>query len=191
MVIAAIMLLGAGSLQIYNSYENNRVEKETVEVVSKIEEVYLQQITQRQETNNNQQTETDEQKKTVEIEGYNYIGLLSIPSLDNLTLPVINECSAQNLKKSICRYNGTAENGNLVIGGHNYRYSFGKLTKLNVGSIVYFKNMEGKLFKYKCTEVLTLSPQDVYELQTGNWDLTLFTCTYDNRNRLVLRFEQI
>lgn len=190
MAIAVIMLLCAGSLQIYNNFENNRVEKETVEVVSKIEEIYIKQIKQEQEENN-QQNEPEEPKKTVEIDGYNYIGLLSIPSLDNLTLPVINECSDKNLKKSICRYNGTAEKGNLVIGGHNYRYSFGKLSKLNEGSIVYFKNMEGTIYKYKCTEILTLSPQDVYELQTGNWDLTLFTCTYDNRNRLTLRFEQI
>lgn len=80
-------------------------------------------------------------------------------------------------------------NNDMVIAGHNYKSSFGQLYKLTTGTTMYFKDVEGNVYKYKCKEILTLAPDAVYEMQTGDWDLTLFTCTYSGANRLTLRFE--
>jgi sortase A len=33
----------------------------------------------------------------------------------------------------------------------------------------------------------TLEPTDIEGMTTGDWDLTLFTCTYGNRYRLAVR----
>lgn len=185
MILSVLMIIGAGGLQLYNNIQNDKSENETMQVISEIEKIFRKQLKQQDEN------KKAELQKFVNINGNNYIGVIYVPNLDNLTLPVIDKCTTSNLKVSVCRYNGTAENNNLIIAGHNYKYSFGKLSKLNVGSIVYFKNMEGITYKYKCKEILKLSPKSVYEMQTGNWDLTLFTCTFDNLKRLTLRFELV
>ena len=44
---------------------------------------------------------------TAEVEGYDYIGVLSIPVLD-LELPVMDSWSYPQLKLSPCRYEGSA-----------------------------------------------------------------------------------
>ena len=77
----------------------------------------------------------------------------------------------------------------MVIAGHNYRYSFGKLKSLNIGNIAYFRAMDGTTYKYRCIDILELKPNDVEKMLEGNWDMTLFTCTYYGKKRLTLRFE--
>ena len=77
----------------------------------------------------------------------------------------------------------------MIIAGHNYKYSFGQLTRLRNGSIAYFKKLDGTTYKYKCTDILELADNDVEKMEEGNCDMTLFTCTYDGQRRLTLRFE--
>ncbi len=102
---------------------------------------------------------------------------------------VIDKCTDNNLNVSVCRYSGGIGKPKMIIAGHNYKYSFGKLSRLKVGSIAYFQAMDGTTYKYKCTDILELAPKDVEKMQEGNWDMTLFTCTYDGQRRLTLRFE--
>ena len=59
------------------------------------------------------------------------------------------------------------------------------------GNIVYFKDTNGVVYKYSCKAIETLKPEQVKEMVSGDWDLTLFTCTYNNVNRLAYRFELI
>lgn len=195
MIIAALMLLGAGGILIYNNIEDSKVEKETSDTVIRLEKLLENSNLGETEINNDQDTQIDTgnsvgTKTSVNINGYKYIGIVYIPSLNNLAVPIIDNYTDKNLKISACRYAGTIEHDNMVIVGHNYKSAFGKLSKLTVGSIMYFKDIEGKVYKYKCKEIVVLQPSDVYEMQTGDWDLTLFTCTYSNTERLTLRFEQ-
>lgn len=189
MVLAVILLLLAAILLFYNTSENARVEKDNLETVTEIEKIYEENLAK--DENELQNDENTEKKTSININDYNYIGVIYIPTLDNLALPVLETYTDSNLKISVCKYSGGIEEGNFTIAGHNYKSSFGKLSKLSVGNIAYFKDANGIVYKYSCKAIETLSPNQVEEMTTGNWDLTLFTCTYNNANRLAYRFELI
>ena len=61
----------------------------------------------------------DPEMTVVEIDGYGYVGVLTIPTLE-LELPVMSEWDAARLKIAPCRYSGSTKTRDLVIAGHNY-----------------------------------------------------------------------
>ena len=122
----------------------------------------------------------------VDIDGVGYIGYLSIPEL-TLELPVIGENSEENLEIAPCRFYGTAYQKNFVIGGHRYRRHFRKLSTLGYGDTVRFKDMDGYEFTYEVTELEVLDPSQAQYLCSGDWDLSLYTCTPGGLSRVVLR----
>ncbi len=122
----------------------------------------------------------------VDIDGVGYIGYLSIPELA-LELPVIGENSEENLEIAPCRFYGTAYQKNFVIGGHRYRRHFRKLSTLGYGDTVRFKDMDGNEFTYEVTELEVLDPSQAEYLCSGDWDLSLYTCTPGGLSRVVLR----
>lgn len=123
---------------------------------------------------------------TETIDGRDYIGVLEIPACE-LTLPVISDWSYPALKEAPCRYAGSAYQEDLILAGHNYRSHFGKLQNLAVGDTVRFTDMSGNNFTYMVAERETLAAADVEEMESGDWDLTLFTCDYSGQNRLTVR----
>lgn len=122
------------------------------------------------------------------INGIDFIGVLRIPALE-LELPVISEWNYPNLKTAPCRYSGSAYLNNLIICGHNYTSHFGTLKNLWEGDIATFTDMDGNVFIYKMVERETLNPTDIEGMKSGNWDLTLFTCTVGGQSRVTIRFE--
>lgn len=121
-----------------------------------------------------------------ELDGAACIGVLEIPEID-LKLPVLSEWSYPLLKKAPCRYSGSAYLDNLVIAAHNYRTHFGKLKELETGDEVIFTDAAGNRFEYKVTAVEALTPQSVEDMTSGEWALSLFTCTLDGKNRVTVR----
>lgn len=126
----------------------------------------------------------------VEIDGYYYIGYLSIPSLD-LELPVMRDWSYPQLKISPCRYYGSARTDDLVIAAHNYARHFGYLKTLSAGDMVYFTGMDGIVSAYKVAEIDIISPAAVSEMTDSGYALTLFTCTYGGASRVTVRCERM
>ena len=49
--------------------------------------------------------------------------------------------------------------------------------------------MNGKSLYYKVANLETLGAYDVDEMEAGQWDLTLFTCTIGGANRVTVRCE--
>lgn len=123
---------------------------------------------------------------TEEVDGNKYIGILEIPALD-LRLPVMNEWSYSGLKIAPCRYTGSVYLNNMVIAAHNYYSNFGHLKNLSQGDKVVFTDIDGNVFQYEVLMVETLSPVAVKEMISGNWDLTLFTCTVGGQSRVAVR----
>ena len=127
---------------------------------------------------------------TKEIDGALYIGTLEIPALA-LTLPVINQWSYPDLKLAPCRYQGSAYLDDLIIAAHNYQGHFGRLKELEPGDEVCFSDLAGNTFCYSVLNTELLAARDLEEMETGDWDLTLFTCTPDGQSRLTVRCERI
>lgn len=120
--------------------------------------------------------------------GAAYIGTLEIPSLD-LQLPVISEWSYPALRLAPCRYTGSAYKGDLVIAAHNYQSHFGRLKTLSTGSEVIFTDAVGNRFVYQVAVIEALTPWSVEDMTSGEWPLSLFTCTLDSQNRVTVRCE--
>ena len=121
-----------------------------------------------------------------EIDGQSYIGVLDIPVLE-LSLPVISDWSYPKLKIAPCRYEGSAYTDNLIIAAHNYNCHFGNLKTLQTGEIVTFTDIDGNIFHYEVAELEILEPFAVEDMKSGDWDLTLFTCTYGGQQRVTVR----
>ena len=122
------------------------------------------------------------------INGIDFIGVLRIPALE-LELPIISEWNYPNLKTAPCRYSGSAYLNNLILCGHNYTSHFGNLKKLGERDIATFTDMDGNVFTYRMVERETLPPTSIAAMESGDWDLTLFTCTMGGQSRVTIRFE--
>lgn len=132
----------------------------------------------------------DMEMPVMDINGDKYIGFLQIPSLD-LDLPVMAECSDSGLKKAPCRYKGSAYKDDIIIAGHNYKTHFGKLKALEIGNDIFFTDAEGNELHYIISDTQILKGEDVEGMEEGNWDLTMFTCTYGGRERVTVRCKRV
>lgn len=133
--------------------------------------------------------DADREMPVQTINGQDYIGVLSIPSLE-LELPVISQWDYPSLKVAPCRYSGSLYQDNLIICAHNYASHFGKLKNLQLGDTVLFTDMDENVVTFQMVERETLAPTDVEGMKSGDWDLTLFTCTVGGQTRVTIRFER-
>lgn len=183
MLLGTVLILAALSLFLWNQYENVRAEKSVEQI--------LPQLTEQLETLDEPSPNPYDTAMTeVEIDGYAYIGYLSIPGLE-LELPVMSEWDYTRLKIAPCRYIGSTKTDNLVIAAHNYAQHFGSIKELSIGEEIYFTDMDGAISRYEVAEVETLEPTAVEEMTAGDWDLTLFTCTYGGQSRVTVRCERL
>lgn len=122
----------------------------------------------------------------MDIDGILYIGRISIPELE-LELPVITETTRSYLKKAPCRYTGSVYLDNMVIGAHNYDRHFGRIGDLGYGDLIEFTDMDGNHFIYEVADIEILQPDQVEDLCSGDWPLSLYTCTPGGRTRVTVR----
>ena len=123
---------------------------------------------------------------TVEVDGNFYIGILEIHALE-LSLPVISEWNDTRLKQAPCRYKGSVYLDNLIIAGHNYKKHFGGLKNLQIGDTITFTDMDENCFSYTVTALEELDGTAIEAMESGDWDLTLFTCTIGGKKRVTVR----
>lgn len=133
--------------------------------------------------------------------GYTVIGEINIPSI-NVNYPIILPESLDNidilLKISVCKFHGADPNqvGNLCIAGHNYKNSkfFSKVPTLEIGDIIEIKDLNGTIVKYSIYDKYIVDPDDVSctsQLTGGRKEVTLITCTNDNKKRYIVKAEEI
>lgn len=126
----------------------------------------------------------------IAVDGSSCIGILRIPALE-LALPVMRELSYPSLRKAPCRWQGSAQEGDLIIAAHNYDSHFGRLKNLQAGDAVTFTDADGRLFRYRVSEQQLLEGTAVEEMRAGEWDLTLFTCTVGGKQRVTVRCMEV
>lgn len=128
----------------------------------------------------------EKEMPTVTVGGNEYIGYITIPALE-LDLPVLSEWSYPKLNVSPCRYVGSVYLGNMVVCAHNFDKHFGRLKNLEEGELVQFTDAEGNVFTYSVSAMEQLNRTDIDEMVTGDWDLSLFTCTVGGLYRVTVR----
>lgn len=181
MTVGIILVFSAMSLLIYNNYENRKANKSSDALV---ESIRLSMAGS--ESEDVTADPFDEEMKVREIDGYGYIGYLSVPELD-IDLPVMSEWDYGRLKISPCRYYGSTKTDNLVVAAHNYRAHFGYLGNLKPGDTVVFTDMDAVTHNYKVDSVELLMPTDVDKVKEAGDDLILYTCTYGGEKRIIVR----
>ncbi len=132
--------------------------------------------------------EPAEDMPTIQIDEREYVGILELPSLE-LSLPIMADWDYSRLQISPCRYSGSAEQGDLVICGHNYLFQFDMIRYIAVGADVYFTNVEGLRYHYRVSATEVLKPVQVEEMihSDSGWDMTFFTCNMDRSTRFAVR----
>lgn len=176
-ILGIVILLSVGGLWIYNDWEDRSVQKTIDQVIPQMMEEIV--------PNSNK----EEKKDTLEIDGNEYIGCLSVPKLE-LELPILAEWSDQNLKIAPCRYVGSVQENNLVLLGHNYKRHFGRLSRLKAGDTLTFTDVNGTVTEYEVKVQKTVAADAVEEITAGEYDLVLFTCNYDGNRRIAIECMQ-
>lgn len=180
-----LLILAALFLTVYNVWDESRAGKAADEVVAQLEEEIPDEEEESGELADYQKY-PDMEMPTKEIDGVRYIGTLEIPAF-GLKLPIISEWSDSNAKIAPCRYAGSAYSKDIIIAGHNYRTHFAKIENLVGGDLIIFTDVEGNRFEYQVVEMEVLDGTAVEEMKSGDWDMTLFTCTYSGRTRMTIR----
>jgi len=128
--------------------------------------------------------------EVVAIDGYDYIGFLSIPSL-GLELPVMGDWTYEQLQLSPCRYSGSVEADDLVIMAHNYAKHFANLKNVRTGDAITFTDMCGNITDYEVAALDILGAGAVEEMTSGEYALSLFTCNYSGDKRITVRCDRV
>lgn len=186
MILGTVLVLAALSLFFLNRREAQRAETASSLVLPQVMETIREQA----EEDAALPDPFDPTMTEAEIDGYAYIGYLSIPALE-LELPVMSQWDYTRLNIAPCRYTGSTKSDDLVIAAHNYARHFGNLSRLTAGDEVYFVDMDGVLSAYQVAEVEVLSPFAVEEMTGGEFALSLFTCTYGGQSRVTVRCQRI
>ena len=189
MVLGALMLAGAIGLLLHNENEQQRAAAASAEAIPKVVQAIQERAGTQPETIPAYVPEAQKTMSMVEIDGYHYIGFLGLPAI-GLELPVMGDWTYPQLQIAPCRYTGSTYTDDLVIMAHNYEKHFGKLSKLVYGDPITFTDMDGQTTAYKVVAKDILDPTAVEEMTAGDYDLTLFTCTYGGENRVTIRCDR-
>ena len=189
MVLGAVLVLAALSLFLWNQRENNEAGTSAEKILPQVMEQIETPGAGQEPEEPSYPDPYDPTMTEVEIDGYAYVGVLSIPALE-LELPVMSEWDYTRLKIAPCRYAGSTKTDDLVICAHNYTRHFGPIRNLTPGDTVTFTDMDGVVWQYEVVAVDILAPTDVEDMTAGGYDLTLFTCTYGGASRVTVRCER-
>lgn len=91
------------------------------------------------------------------------------------------------MKLAPCQYQGSAYLDNMILAGHNYRAHFAGLKDIQIGDAVIFTDAEDSCFHYEVSGLEELPGTAICEMESGDWDLTLFTCTAGGSARFTVR----
>lgn len=193
--MGAALILSALALFLHNRLEDRRAGEQAQAVLEELQGVMVTTppTTQPEETIR----ETEQTQPTlppdmpeVMLQGYAYIGTLSIPTLE-LELPVMAQWDYSRLRLAPCREQGSTRTGDLVIAAHNYDSHFGRLKLLHIGDTVTITEAEGMVFTYQVADRATLDPMDTQTVYESPYPLVLYTCTPGGETRVAVFCQEI
>jgi len=191
-ILGAVLMMSALLLFLNNEAIDANAGKQSGEVLSQIKaEDPAPPETTMQPTDETGETQPIDPTMTVKvINGYGYIGYLTIPKLE-LELPVMDDWDYDRLNIAPCRHFGSTKTDDLVIAAHNYDTHFGRLKTLEIGDQVSFTDMDGVVSNYQIVRTGTLHPDAVDAVQYSENHLVLYTCTYGGEERVAVFCDRV
>ena len=177
--LGVLCILSAIGFVAYNRWEDMNAKDVAQDFLEDVQSIINEEQSEQPLLN-------DTKMATVEVDGYDCIGILSVPVLD-LELPVLTDWSYAKLKKAPCHYYGSYYEKDFVIAAHNYKAHFGRLSELQAGDLVVFTDVCGKAHYYEVVFLETLPKNATKEMITSGFDLSLYTCTLGGGNRVTVR----
>ena len=117
--------------------------------------------------------ERSEKMPSLELEGEDYIALLEIPYM-GMKLPVSRSWGKSKVISNPCRFDGTAYDGTLIIGGYDQQGQFDFFDRISDGAEVMVTDMTGCVFTYEISRIERTSDVSAKNLADTGADLTLF-----------------
>lgn len=182
--LGIVCILSSVGFVVYNRLEDKNAEEMAHDIIENVQSIIDEKQPKQPLPNDTQKEPTE--MLTVKVDGYDCIGILSIPVLD-LELPVLTDWSYAKLKKAPCHYYGTYYEKNFVIAAHNYKSHFGRLSQLQTGDVVFFTDVSGVVYYYEVVLLETLPEEATKEMITSGFDLSLYTCTSGGSGRVTVR----
>ena len=191
MTIGLLLIAAAFLLMVYNIWESKKAENMSEEILNQIKDGQDENVSSDDADEKPlYEIYPDMEMPVLTIDGVDYIGILTVPSL-GLELPVAGNWSYPNLRRSPCRYKGSAYRNDMIIAGHNYSRHFGGLKNLAIGEEISFRDVDGHIFQYQVDDIETIPGTAVEDMDAGEWDMTLFTCTYGGKSRVTIRCRKL
>lgn len=212
--LSVFLLCVLSSYAIYAEYDRNKSEEVSKELLQEIsfqdttklvdEEVIVvrlnaipeeKNVTTTQVVQIEQKIEVPDEQKLTASDGtiYYTIGVINIPSI-NVNYPILSTYTDELLKTAPCRFHGPNPNevGNLCIAGHNYKNSkfFSKVPNLQLGDKIEITDLSGRMLTYTVYDKFIVNPDELEctsQLTNGNKEITLITCTNDNKQRHIIK----
>lgn len=193
--LGVICILGAVGFAVYNQWEAGNAEEVSQALLEDIQSIIEEQPPEQtlpEETVNlpDDRVVMPTEMPTVNVDGYECIGTLTLPVLD-LELPVLTEWSYAKLRKAPCHYYGSYYEKDFVIAAHNYQAHFGRLSQLQPGDMVIFTDVNGEDHCYEVVLLETLPKEATLEMITSGFALSLYTCTPGGASRVTIRCDAI
>lgn len=202
-----ILIAGALGLCLYNTHTAENAGKDSEEAALRFME-YIGEINEEAEhspsvlpddyepvlfsmagkyTSENESPENAAEEIPVfEADGFSFAAVIEIPAL-NLILPVCSEFSMDTLKHYPCIYSGSVNDNNIIIAAHNYDSHFGNIKSLRSGDEVILTDAAGNRIIYQVTETEVISGERADDMNSGSWDMTLFSCNLSGKSRITVR----
>lgn len=217
-LLSVFLLCVLSSYAIYAECDRNKSEQVSQEILEDIEfqngteiveeevtVVILNAIPEEEEVSQTQIVQTEreievpDEQKSVASDGTSYysIGVINIPSI-KVNYPILSTYSDALLKISVCKFYGPNPNeiGNLCIAGHNYKNSkfFSKVPKLKKGDEIEITDLSGNTVVYEIYDKYIVDPDELQctsQLTNGKREITLITCTNDNKQRHIIKAREV
>lgn len=181
-ILGILCILLSITLYIKNKYQELDTGKKSKEMLDIIETKI--------NVSDKEEIKSNTEDLVLNISGYDYIGVISIPSL-NIKLPIMRETDYDRLAISPCKYYGNINTNDLVLCAHDYVNQFGKISNLKEDDIIIITDVLGNNYVYKVVLTEELNPTDITNMIDSPFDLTLYTCSYGALKRITVRCNRI
>lgn len=196
-ILGICCLIAAVGLIAYNRWEAENAQDASKNILQNVRETILDTAPEESIPEEGTRDESGKipvdlprEMLTTQVNGYDCIGVLSIPVLE-LELPVLTDWSYAKLKIAPCHYFGSCFEKDFVIAAHNFQSHFGRLSELQPKDLVLFTDISGTVYCYEVVLLETLPANATEEMITSGFDLSLYTCTPGGASRITVRCNTI